>query len=78
MAKKHSPAAERNSGPIFEVLAPMLAPNATVLEIGSGTGQHAVHFARSRPDIRWYPTDQDQGYLDSVEAMRKEYGLPNL
>lgn len=53
-----SEACERNKGPIGQVLAQRLAANARVLEIGAGTGQHAVHFARQMPGLDWLATDR--------------------
>lgn len=52
-----SPACERNKGPILERLGPALAGVRHVLEIGSGTGQHAVHFAAALPALAWQPSD---------------------
>jgi SAM-dependent methyltransferase len=53
-----SEACARNEGPIAEVLAPLLLPHTRVLEIGSGTGQHAIAFARRFPHVIWQPTDR--------------------
>ncbi len=52
-----SEAAERNKHPILEKLLPLLSASQMVLEIGSGTGQHAVFFAPALPHLRWQPTD---------------------
>ncbi len=52
-----SPACERNKGPILEVLQSELANRRSVLEIGSGTGQHAVHFAAAMPHLVWRTSD---------------------
>lgn len=52
-----SAACERNKAPILEVLRDALAGCRSVLEVGSGTGQHAVHFAASLPQLRWQPTE---------------------
>lgn len=52
-----SPAAERNKQPILEVLRHRLSPSARVLEIGAGTGQHAVHFAHHLPTIHWQASE---------------------
>ncbi|HEX7719781.1 MAG TPA: DUF938 domain-containing protein, partial [Woeseiaceae bacterium] len=52
-----SPACERNKGPILEVLQLELADSRSVLEIGSGTGQHAVHFAAAMPHLAWHTSD---------------------
>ena len=52
-----SQAAENNKAPILAVLEDWLEPGARVLEVGSGTGQHALHFAASLPGICWQPTE---------------------
>ena len=52
-----SPAAERNKQPILEVLRRHLSPSARVLEVGAGTGQHAVHFACHLADVRWQASE---------------------
>jgi SAM-dependent methyltransferase len=72
-----SEACERNKHPILAVLAGYLAPSARVLEIGSGTGQHAVHFARHLPAVDWQPSDRDE-YLPGLRARVAEEGTPNL
>lgn len=72
-----SEACERNKAPILEVLSRELAAHHAVLEVGSGTGQHAVHFARHLPHLTWQPSevaDQQQGL---AERIRLE-GPPNL
>jgi SAM-dependent methyltransferase len=55
--RQNSPAAERNRAPIADVLTRLLPPAGHALEIASGTGQHAVHFARALPGWRWQPSD---------------------
>ena len=75
-AKPHSPASERNRDPILGVLQPFFADRLRVLEIGSGTGQHAVHFARALPWLRWQATDRD-GNLPGIRAWLDEAALPN-
>lgn len=52
-----SEAAERNKQPILNILRPLLVNRTTVLEIGSGTGQHAVFFASALPHLIWHPTE---------------------
>ena len=52
-----SEACERNKGPILEVLRKVFSKTETVLEIGSGTGQHAVHFSKHLPHLVWQPTE---------------------
>jgi len=76
--KRHAPAAARNSGPIVQVLAQELPGDGLVLEIASGTGQHAVFFARRFPALTWQPSDADPDALASVEAWRAEAGVGNL
>jgi cyclopropane fatty-acyl-phospholipid synthase-like methyltransferase len=62
-----SPAAERNREPIFMALNPFLPKDARVLEIASGTGQHAVYIGGQRPDIHWQPSDRDEMSLRSIQ-----------
>lgn len=76
--KQHSPACERNRAPILEQLQALLPPSGLVLEIASGSGQHAVHFAAGLPGLHWQPTDADPVALASVAAWRAEAALPNL
>jgi SAM-dependent methyltransferase len=72
-----SAACERNKDPILGVLRARFAAAARVLEIGSGTGQHAVHFARSLPHLIWHPTEQ-LAYLQDLTERVKLEGSPNL
>ncbi len=72
-----SEACERNKGPILEVLRMAFADRSRVLEIGAGTGQHAVHFARHLPHLRWQPTDRDDN-LAGLAARVEAEGPPNL
>lgn len=76
--KRQAPAAARNVGPIGEVLTDWLPRNGTVLEIASGTGEHALAFARIFPDLDWQPSDRDPQALRSIAAWRAEHGTPNL
>ncbi len=69
----------RNHAPIWEVLQKFLAgKSGDVLEAGSGTGQHVVHFARHAPDITWWPSDFNDAHLNSIAAWRAHAGLPNI
>lgn len=72
----HSAAAERNKGPIVAELQRLLPPRGLLLEIASGTGQHAAHGASAMPGWRWQPTDADTGALASIGAWCE--GLPNV
>jgi SAM-dependent methyltransferase len=76
--KRHAPATDRNRGPILDVLRPLLPEGTLVLEVASGTGQHAAFFAGALPGVTWQPTDLDPEGLASIEAWRAEAGLPNL
>ncbi len=72
-----SEACERNKQPILNKLRDELAGSSRVLEIGSGTGQHAVHFARHLRHLEWQPTDRAD-YLHDLAARIAEEGTPNL
>jgi SAM-dependent methyltransferase len=69
-----SAACERNKDPILEVLRVRFADRAQVLEIGSGTGQHAVHFARALAHLTWHPTEQLAYLADLAERVKLEGG----
>jgi hypothetical protein len=73
-----SPSVARNREPILVVLRRALPPAGTVLEIASGTGEHAVHFASGLPHLNWQPTDRDPEALRSISAHRASADLPNL
>jgi cyclopropane fatty-acyl-phospholipid synthase-like methyltransferase len=72
-----SAACERNKGPILAILADALAHSHAVLEIGSGTGQHAVHFASHLPHLTWHPSDRAD-YLPGLQERISLEGSPNL
>ena len=76
--KRHAPAAERNKQPIADALAEILPPAGTVLEVASGSGQHAVFLARTFPDLTWQPSEVDPDGLASIEAHVAEANLANL
>lgn len=76
--KQHAPATERNRQPILEVLRDVLPATGTVLEMASGTGEHAIFFAGQLPGISWQPSDLDPGALESIDAWRIESGLANV
>jgi len=74
-----APAVHRNQGPIWSVLAPFLqGQGGDVLEVGSGTGQHVVAFARETPDITWWPSDYNDRHLTSIAAWTRHSGLTNV
>lgn len=76
--KRHAPAAARNREPIAAVLGEELPADGLVLELASGTGEHAVHFARAFPALEWQPSDADPASRPSIDAWRAEADLPNL
>jgi SAM-dependent methyltransferase len=76
--KRHAPPTERNREPLLAVLRQVLPASGTLLEVASGTGQHAVFFAREFPGLSWQPTDLDPESLASIAAWREEAALPNL
>ncbi len=77
-AARSAPAAARNRAPILQVLRAILPQSALVLEVASGTGEHAVWFSQALPALTWQPTDQDPHALRSIAAWRDTTGLPNI
>ena len=73
----YSSAAERNRQPILKQLRILLPENCTVLEIGSGTGQHAVYFSRHLKSMQWQPSDMEDN-LASLEVRLTEEGNPRI
>jgi hypothetical protein len=73
-----APAVARNREPILAVLRRVLPARGTVLEIASGSGEHAVHFAAALPHLTWQPADLDPDALRSIAAYRTGARLPNL
>jgi len=74
----HSPAVARNRQPILAVLQPVLPDSARVLEVASGSGEHALHCAAAMPGWAWQPSDPNPEALASIAAWRERAGLPNL
>jgi len=74
--KPFSPACERNREPIAQALSVHFAESRRVLEIGSGTGQHAVHLAAAMPWLSWQSSERP-GHLSGIRAWLAEAGLPN-
>ncbi|PXW22482.1 DUF938 domain-containing protein [Paraburkholderia caballeronis] len=77
-ARQAAPAVERNAAPILDVLRRALPPTGLVLEIASGTGQHAAFFSAALPAIEWQPSDADPRARASISAWRAHSGLANL
>ena len=75
--KRYAPATERNRDVIAETLVNVLPAEGVVLEIASGTGEHAVHFARLFPGITWQPSDPDPIAIASINAWRADCAVPN-
>ncbi len=78
LAQQSAPAALRNRAAILAVLSPHLPAGGLVLELASGTGEHALFFAGARPDVTFQPTDFDVSARASIDAYAEEAGLPNL
>jgi SAM-dependent methyltransferase len=77
-ARRSAPAALRNREPIAQVLREWLPASGLVLEIASGTGEHAAYFAEAFPGLEWQPSDVNPDALASIAAWREASGLPNL
>ena len=77
-AQRSAPAALRNREPIADVLADWLPSRGLVLEIASGTGEHAAFFAQRFPTIQWQPSDIHPDALTSMEGWRQDAQLPNV
>lgn len=77
-ACRSAPAALRNREPIAAVLADWLPRSGLVLEIASGTGEHAVFFAERFPGLQWQPSDVDPDALASIAEWRARAGLANV
>lgn len=75
--KDFAPACERNKEPILGVLKEIIADKSLVLEIGSGTGQHASYFAQNLQCVRWQPSELSN-CLDSIREYRLEIGVNNF
>jgi len=77
IGKPYSQACENNKDPILNVIREVFSKPVTVWEIGSGTGQHACHFARHLPHLEWQPTDKGEN-LPAIDLWREEAQLVNL
>ena len=76
MNKPYSESCDQNKQPILEVILPIFSTVSRVLEIGSGTGQHAIYFAEKMPHLTWYTSDR-RSYLDGINMWLEDAGLPN-
>jgi SAM-dependent methyltransferase len=74
--KPYAPSCDKNREPILAVLRERLAERTSLLEIGSGTGQHAVYFAPALPQLSWQTSDRTEN-LPGIRAWLAEAGLPN-
>ena len=77
MIKPFSQACENNKGPILEVLKTAFNKTKSVLEVGSGTGQHSVFFAEQLPHLQWYTSDRRINH-EGINLWLKEANLTNL
>ncbi len=77
-ARRYAPAASRNREPILAVLQRVLPARGTVLEVASGTGEHAVFMAQHLPALIWQPSDADAEARASIDAWRRDAALDNL
>jgi hypothetical protein len=77
-ARRSAPHVARNAGPIAKVLRTILPARGLVLEIASGSGEHALHFAQEFPHLLFQPSDPEPAALRSIEAWRAEAGPFNL
>ena len=77
-ARRFAPAAARNRGPILEVLRAVLPETGTVLEIASGTGEHAVAFAAELTGLRWIASDPDPASRASIKAWIEATGIQTV
>ena len=78
MAKGFAPAAARNREPILEVLRRVLPEEGVVLEIASGTGEHAAFYSAALPSLTWQPSDPAGGALESIRAWVEDSARANL
>ena len=76
--RRSAPAALRNREPITQVLREWLPERGLVLELASGTGEHAVHFGEQFPDLEWQPSDLHPDALESIAAWRDAAALANV
>ena len=78
MERQFSPAAARNAGPILRVLREALPAQGSVLEVGSGSGQHVVAFAAALPELQWLPSDPHPAARRSIAAWSRAARVANV
>jgi SAM-dependent methyltransferase len=76
--RQYRPHVPRNRDPILDVLKRVLPARGLVLEIASGSGEHAAYFASGLPALTWQPSDPEAEALASIAAHREDTGLANL
>jgi hypothetical protein len=76
--RRFAPAAARNRDPILAALRHVLPAHGMVLEVASGSGEHAIHFAAALADLTFQPSDPDPDSRASIDAWAAEAGLPNI
>ena len=76
MPKPYSESCDQNKDPILTIISPLLSAHLKVLEIGAGTGQHAIYFAENMPQLTWYTSDCAP-YLDGIRMWLDEASLAN-
>ena len=77
-ARRSAPAVARNREPIADVLAEWLPKSGVVLDVASGTGEHAIYFAERFPRLEWQPTDLHPDAIGSIWAWSEHSALPNV
>jgi len=77
MNKPYSESCDQNKDPILAIISPIFSSHNSVLEIGSGTGQHAVYFAGEMPQLQWYTSDC-RSYIEGINLWLEEARLPNI
>ena len=77
-ARQYAPATQRNREPIWEILSQVLVGKSNILEIASGTGEHAVYFADQLKSCRWIPSDPNPISRDSITAWKQAESVANL
>jgi len=77
MKKPYSESCDQNKEAILSVISPILSTVSSVLEVGSGTGQHAIHFAKKMPHLSWHTSDR-QDYISGIECWLNEAKVENV